>query len=260
MKHKRIHLESCSNWSDWNKVVDRDKGQKSLKVHNRTGIIITFWWIIALSFPCENETFESHIIFKLFMVFVIVLCIRDDVWIVLKACPLASTPMPADSCLRRRAGWGRVEWTRDMEYWERMVDDYQTQHGEGNETESVSNRSLCHRVSMIQMFLCDGKYTLESTFSKHACKQEVYFSMSCWESEEWWAFFGLICETQTSWLENISIFFLRMYVIMIYKCAATYLKIYSDIHSRSRFLKKLILLELHVLCPLKLFKRYWRKQ
>lgn len=54
-----------------------------------------------------------------------------------------------------------------------MVDGYQTQHGEGNETESASNRSLCHRVSMIQMFLCDGKYTVESTFSKHACKKFI---------------------------------------------------------------------------------------
>lgn len=125
-------------------------------------------------------------------------------------CPLASTLNACwfmSACLRRLAGWGRVEWTRDTEYWERMVDDYQTQHGEGSKTESPSNPSLCHRVSMIQMSLCGGKYRLFWVyFSKHACKQEVYFSMS-WGSEEWWAFLALICETQTSWLANCSNFF-----------------------------------------------------
>lgn len=148
--------------------MDRDKRQKSLKVHDRTVIIIIiFGWIIALSFPCENETFESRIIFKLFIVFVIVLCIIDDIMSELcsQGLTLSSGLHPnacwfMSACLRRLAGWGRVEWTRDTEYWERMVDDYQTQHGEGNKTESASNLSLCHRVGMIQMFLCDGKYRL----------------------------------------------------------------------------------------------------
>lgn len=106
--------------------------------------------IVPLSCQCE-----LCVIFKLFIMFVIVLCIIDRLKCALKAlpCPLASTPNACwfmSACLRRLAGWGRVEWTRDTEYWERMVDDYQTQFGEGSKTESASNLNLCRRVSMIQ--------------------------------------------------------------------------------------------------------------
>lgn len=73
-----------------------------------------------------------------------------------------------------------------------------TQDGKCEQPESVSElawfRCFC-AMENIDSF--------ETTFSKHACKQEVYFSMSCWGSEELWAFLGLICETQTSWLANL---------------------------------------------------------
>lgn len=94
-------------------------------------------------------------------------------------CPLASTLNACwfmSACLRRLAGWGRVEWTRDTEYWERMVDDYQTQHGEGSKTESPSNPSLCHRVSMIQMSLCDGKYRLFWVYFQNTLVSKKFIS------------------------------------------------------------------------------------
>lgn len=63
--------------------------------------------IVPLSCQCENETFELCVIFKLFIMFVVVLCIIDCLKCALKAlpCPLWPPPqMPADSCLRVCAG------------------------------------------------------------------------------------------------------------------------------------------------------------
>lgn len=39
-----------------------------------------------------------------------------------------------------------------------MVDDYQTQFGEGSTAESASNLNLCHRVRMIQHVICVCMY------------------------------------------------------------------------------------------------------
>lgn len=113
----------------------------------------------VFNLPMKDETFESGIIFKPFIVFVLFIIVD----IMSELCSqgltlssgLHSQCLLIHVCVSAPACWrGRVEWTRDTEYWERMVDDYQTQHGEGNETESTSNLSLCHRVSVIQCMWC----------------------------------------------------------------------------------------------------------
>lgn len=123
-KHKGWYFVECSCCSVWNDVSgwgpasnfvwQTESFNKSYRFQKTWGWVNDerigefFWWIVPLSCPCENETFELCVIFKLFIMFVIVLCIIDDiVWNVLSRPYLVLWPppqMPADSCLRVCAG------------------------------------------------------------------------------------------------------------------------------------------------------------